>query len=241
MFDHVGIHVSNGPASASFYTTLLDVLEIAPTHTGENLIEWDCFALSQTDAEHPPTSGLHIGFAAPSREHVDRFWQAGIDAGHHDDGAPGLRPHYSAEYYGAFLRDPDANSVEAARHEDTPGREVIDHLWIRVADLDASRRFYEALAPHAGIRRTAVLPDRVHFAGSGGSFALVRGTPTQHLHIAFPAATDAAVDDFHADLTSAGYRDHGAPGERAQYHPGYYGAFVLDPDGTNVELVNHNR
>jgi catechol 2,3-dioxygenase-like lactoylglutathione lyase family enzyme len=52
---------------------------------------------------------------------------------------------------------------------------------------------------------------------------------------------DAAVRAFHAAALAAGYKDHGAPGERAVYHPGYYGAFVLDPDGHNVEVVNHNR
>ena len=77
-------------------------------------------------------------------------------------------------------------------------------------------------------------------SGDGGSFSLVSGTPTEHAHLAFPAASDAAVDAFH-EVVGAGYRDNGAPGERAHYHPGYYGAFVLDPDGNNVELVNHNR
>jgi catechol 2,3-dioxygenase-like lactoylglutathione lyase family enzyme len=59
--------------------------------------------------------------------------------------------------------------------------------------------------------------------------------------MAFPAADNATVDDFHQALVAAGYRDNGAPGERPIYHPGYYGAFVLDPDGNNIELVNHNR
>ena len=49
------------------------------------------------------------------------------------------------------------------------------------------------------------------------------------------------MDAFHADLTAGGHRDNGRPGEREIYHPGYYGAFVLDPDGNNIELVNHNR
>ncbi len=63
----------------------------------------------------------------------------------------GLRPRYRDDYYGGFLRDPDGNSVEAVHHGDVrPGG--IDHLWVRVADLDASRRFYEVAAPHAGIR-----------------------------------------------------------------------------------------
>ena len=61
------------------------------------------------------------------------------------------------------------------------------------------------------------------------------------MHLAFPAPTNAAVDAFHAAALAAGYRDNGAPGERPVYHAGYYGAFVLDPDGNNVEVVNHNR
>ena len=65
--------------------------------------------------------------------------------------------------------------------------------------------------------------------------------PTENVHVAFPAETNEAVDEFHRALTAARYRDNGPPGERPIYHPGYYGAFVLDPDGNNVELVNHNR
>jgi catechol 2,3-dioxygenase-like lactoylglutathione lyase family enzyme len=61
------------------------------------------------------------------------------------------------------------------------------------------------------------------------------------VHLAFPAADNAAVDAFHRAALDAGYRDHGAPGERAVYHLGYYGAYVLDPDGNNVEVVCHNR
>jgi len=61
------------------------------------------------------------------------------------------------------------------------------------------------------------------------------------VHLAFPADTDATVRAFHAAALATGYEDHGTPGERVVYHPGYYGAFVLDPDGHNVEVVNHNR
>ena len=64
---------------------------------------------------------------------------------------------------------------------------------------------------------------------------------TEHIHLAFPAQDDATVRAFHAAALAAGYEDHGGPGESAVYHPGYYGAFVLDPDGHNIELVNHNR
>jgi catechol 2,3-dioxygenase-like lactoylglutathione lyase family enzyme len=79
--------------------------------------------------------------------------------------------------------------------------------------------------------------------GDSFRFSLVAdGRPlTEHVHLAFPATEDATVRAFHAAALAAGYEDHGGPGERPAYHPGYYGAFVLDPDGHNVELVNHNR
>lgn len=66
--------------------------------------------------------------------------------------------------------------------------------------------------------------------GGSGSFSVVTGSPTRNLHMAFPASTDAVVDEFHRAAMSAGYRDDGPPGERPVYHPGYYGAFVLDPE-----------
>ncbi len=61
------------------------------------------------------------------------------------------------------------------------------------------------------------------------------------MHLAFAAAQNSAVDAFHRTLTEAGHPDNGAPGERQAYHEGYYAAYVLDPDGNNVELVSHNR
>jgi catechol 2,3-dioxygenase-like lactoylglutathione lyase family enzyme len=83
----------------------------------------------------------------------------------------------------------------------------------------------------------------VQLSGTDCSFSLVRDERplTENVHLAFPAREDAVVRAFHAAALAAGYEDHGAPGERAAYHPGYYGAFVLDPDGHNVEVVNHNR
>jgi catechol 2,3-dioxygenase-like lactoylglutathione lyase family enzyme len=67
---------------------------------------------------------------------------------------------------------------------------------------------------------------------------VLAGTPTEHVHMAFAATDDATVDAFHRAGTQAGYRDNGPPGERPVYHPGYYSAYVLDPDGNNVEVVN---
>jgi catechol 2,3-dioxygenase-like lactoylglutathione lyase family enzyme len=121
---------------------------------------------------------------------------------------------------------------------------AIDHLSLRARDLEASRRFYETIAPHAGLRPLPGEPGRVRFAGAGGHrLTLVADDrpPTEHVHIAFGAGDDATVRAFHAAALEAGHQDNGGPGERAVYHPGYYGAFVLDPDGHNIEVVNHNR
>jgi catechol 2,3-dioxygenase-like lactoylglutathione lyase family enzyme len=240
MFDHVGIRVADRQASERFYATVLGVLGIEQTQSLDWLAEWDDFALSPASAGKPLTQRLHIGFAAPSREHVDEFWRTGTQAGYRDDGAPGERPQYVADYYGAFLLDPDGNSVEAMHHGGMRAR-GIDHLWVRVADVAAARRFYETIAPYAGLALGIDTPERAQFRGNeGGSFSLVAGNPTAHLHVAFPATDNATVDAFHRAATAAGYRDNGAPGERPEYHAGYYGAFVCDPDGNNVELVNHN-
>ena len=146
------------------------------------------------------------------------------------------------DYYGGFLLDPDGNSAEAAHHGRMSGAGRIDHLWLRVADLAAARRFYETIGPHAGLRLGTDTDERVQFLGVEGSFSLVAGdAPTEAVHLAFAATDDATVDAFHAAALRAGHRDNGAPGERPEYHPGYYAEFVLDPDGHNVEVVNHNR
>ena len=245
MFDHVGIAVSDLAASERFYRTVLGALGVAPSHAGADLVEWADWDIGATDAEHPVTRGLHVGFRAPSPTAVDAFWQAGIDAGYRDAGAPGPRPVYAEGYYGGFLLDPDGNSVEAVhgeRQRSVPDG-CVDHLWLRVRDPQASCRFYAAVAPHAGLGLVQNDPEYVQFSGADGSFSLVRdGRPlTEHVHIAFPASTDATVRAFHAAALAAGYEDNGAPGERVVYHPGYYGAFVRDTDGHNVEAVNHNR
>ena len=77
VFDHVTIRASDRPASERFYETVLRALEIEQTHSGEHFAEWDDFSLAAADEESPVTRRLHIGFAAPSREHVDEFWRDG--------------------------------------------------------------------------------------------------------------------------------------------------------------------
>ena len=234
MFDHVTIRVSDREASDRFYDTVLPVLGL-PRSGGE----WGDFGI--IDDDQPATARLHIAFYAPTHELVDAFHEAGVAAGFESDGAPGRRD-YTPDYYGAFLLDPDGNSVEAVSLEEERETGQIDHLWLRTTDLDAVTRFYEAVAPVIGFEVQRRSPEHTHIFSPTGSFSFIAGDePTERVHIAFGAEDDATVDAFHAAATSAGYADNGAPGERAVYHAGYYGAFVRDPDGHNIEVVNHNR
>ena len=188
MFDHVTIRVADRLASERFYDTVLGVLGVARSFANEDYSEWGALVVAQADRADPPTRRVHLGFAAPSREHVDDFWRTGTEAGYHDDGPPGPRPQYRDDYYGSFLLDPDGNSIEAVHHGAIAKTAVIDHIWMRVADVAAARRFYELVAPYGGFTPRDD-DDPVGFEGRGGSFSLVAGPPTAHLHIAFGTPT----------------------------------------------------
>lgn len=140
MFDHVTIRVSDRAASERFYATVLATLGAGDPYSDEHYAEWEDFSLAAAEADRPPTRRLHVGFVAPSRAHVDAFWAAGTAAGYADDGAPGPRPEYRDDYYGAFLLDPDGSSAEAVHHGSLRRGGIVDHLWIRVADVAAAKR-----------------------------------------------------------------------------------------------------
>jgi len=241
VFDHVTIRVSDLETSRRFYELALSTLGFGEPSVGGHFFEWEDLSISRTRDDRPVTRNLHVALVAGAREAVDEWWRVLTEAGFRDDGAPGPRPLYRADYYGAFVLDPDGNSIEAVYHDDVRADGlVIDHLWMRVRDLDASRAFYETIAPVCGFSKHE--GRWTHFYRGNHSFTLVEGAqPTQNVHLAFPAPDNATVDEFHRVALAAGYRDNGPPGERPVYHAGYYGAFVLDPDGNNVEAVNHNR
>jgi catechol 2,3-dioxygenase-like lactoylglutathione lyase family enzyme len=118
---------------------------------------------------------------------------------------------------------------------------LIDHIQLVVRDLEASRRFYEAILgvlgiPVGGSEESYFWADEL-FVSSADS-AAAQGALTGRHHLAFQAADRAMVDAFHKAALESGGRDNGPPGERP-YHPGYYAAFVLDPDGNNIEAVFH--
>ena len=112
---------------------------------------------------------------------------------------------------------------------------LIDHIHLRASDLEASRRFYRAALEAVGF--TDIREGADWFSADELWIDKADG-PTSRVHLAFQAASRDMVDRFHAAALAAGGRDNGGPGERS-YHPGYYAAFVLDPDGNNVEAVHH--
>ncbi|MBW8808105.1 MAG: VOC family protein [Lysobacter sp.] len=120
---------------------------------------------------------------------------------------------------------------------------LIDHIQLVVRDIEASRRFYTAVfdalqVPIAGSGDDHFWADEL-FVSTADSEA-AQGELTGRHHLAFQARDRAMVEAFHRAALANGGRDHGAPGKRA-YHPGYYAAFALDPDGNNIEAVYHGE
>jgi catechol 2,3-dioxygenase-like lactoylglutathione lyase family enzyme len=118
---------------------------------------------------------------------------------------------------------------------------LIDHIQLVVKDIAASRRFYKAVfdvlkIPLAGEGEDFFWADELFISTRTSDAAL--GELTGRVHIAFQGKDRGTVDRFHKAAIDAGGKDFGPPGER-KYHPGYYGAFVLDPDGNNIEVVFH--
>ena len=119
---------------------------------------------------------------------------------------------------------------------------ILDHIGFNVSDLDASKRFYQA----------ALSPLRIGIAAEGDGWAMLgrdgkpqfwfgaSGASPGPIHIAFAAANREEVRQFHAAALKAGGKDNGAPGLRPEYHANYYGAFVIGPDGHNIEAVCHH-
>jgi catechol 2,3-dioxygenase-like lactoylglutathione lyase family enzyme len=112
---------------------------------------------------------------------------------------------------------------------------LVDHVHLRVRDLEASKRFYRAVLAAVG---SEVTREADWFFTADELFVTADAEPTERLHLAFQAPDRDTVHRFHEAALAAGGRDNGAPGERP-YHPGYYAAYALDPDGNNIEAVFH--
>lgn len=124
---------------------------------------------------------------------------------------------------------------------------MIDHAGIAVADWARAKAFYDAAFAPLGAKLLYMVPEQFTGGRKVGGYGRERPTFWLHegaeagpgRHYAFAAASRAEVDAFHAAALAAGGRDNGAPGLRPHYHSDYYGAFVIDPDGNNVEAVCH--
>jgi catechol 2,3-dioxygenase-like lactoylglutathione lyase family enzyme len=120
---------------------------------------------------------------------------------------------------------------------------LIDHIQLVVKDLAASKRFYKAVfevlqIPVGGEAEDHLWADELYISTPESDAAV--GQLTGRVHLAFQGKDRQSVQRFYHAALAAGGRDFGAPGER-KYHPGYYGAFVLDPDGNNIEVVFHGE
>jgi catechol 2,3-dioxygenase-like lactoylglutathione lyase family enzyme len=113
-------------------------------------------------------------------------------------------------------------------------RPIFDHVHLRVRDLQGAKAFYETVLEPLGI---PLLFDAGHLVAFPNLALSADGPPTERAHVAFRAASREEVGAFHAAGVAAGYRDNGAPGPR-DYMPGYYAAYLLDPDGNNIEAVH---
>jgi catechol 2,3-dioxygenase-like lactoylglutathione lyase family enzyme len=223
VFDHVTLRVSDLEAARAFYEPALATLGFGKPREGDACLEWRDLSIAQARDDSPVTRRLHVGLAAPSREHVDEFWHALTAQGFRDDGTPGLREQYAPGYYGAFVLDPDDNSIEAVRKETMPGGGLsVDHVWLRVQDVAASRRFYETIAPILGFWPSGEGPGRASFGSEVGGFTVTapdegwsaRRPLTQNAHLVFAAPDLAAVEAFQGVAAGS-----------------------VDPDGNRVEAV----
>ena len=118
---------------------------------------------------------------------------------------------------------------------------MLDHVGVPVSDFEQSKRFYtEALSP---LSYELIMEPSVSAAGFGRwgkpDFWVAQGEPVHAVHVAFTADDRATVEAFHEAAIAAGGRDNGGPGLRPEYHSNYFGAFVFDPDGNNIEAVCH--
>ncbi|MGI9464087.1 MAG: VOC family protein [Aestuariivirgaceae bacterium] len=198
------------------------------------------------------SNGYHIAFNAPDEETVDRFHAAALAHGGLDDGAPGLRPEYAPDYYGAYVRDPDGNKLQAVCY--TSGRragrtgDIISHITIGHGDLERERAFYSAALAPLGITELPEEGDEVSAGFGLAGFELpvvyiqppfdgrpaTRGNGT---HTAFAAPSREAVAKFHTAALAHGGTCDGPPGPRPHHSENYYAAYVLDQVGNKLQAV----
>ncbi|MGD1869467.1 MAG: VOC family protein [Neomegalonema sp.] len=198
-------------------------------------------------------NGFHIAWRATDKAAVEAFHSAALSHGGSDEGAPGYRTNYSADYFAAYVRDPDGNKLQAVFYETGrtagPGGAILSHVTLPFDDLNLGLAFYEPVFATLGISRLRSSEDPGEdFAfsrnGAEAPVAFVQrpfdGGPAAHgngQHVSFFAETSAQVDRFFETALGLGAKDDGPPGVRPDYTQPYYAAYVRDPSGTKVQAV----
>lgn len=263
MFSHFALGTNDLERAQAFYTAVMEVLGQSLVHTDSDSAY---LMFAPPDRRHPHlfvcrpfdglpatwSNGFHIAYRAPDTVSVERFFEAALSRGGYDEGAPGLRPQYENDYYGAYVRDPDGNKLQAVCY--TGGRrtgatgDIISHITIGLADLARERAFYTAVFAELGILELPAEGDDESsgYGLAGFQLPVVYVQPTfdgrpatwgNGTHAAFAAASRDAVDQFHAAAVANGGFSDGPPGLRPGYSPNYYAAYVRDPVGNKLQAV----
>ena len=198
-------------------------------------------------------NGFHIAWMAADKAAVEAFHAAALAHGGTDEGAPGYRVAYSPDYYGAYVRDPDGNKLQAVFYENGrkagPGGTVLSHVTLPVDDLAAGLAFYEPVFASLGVDRlpSGETPGEDYaFSRDGADLPVIYvqrpfdGRPAAHgngQHVSFFAQTSTEVDQFYEIALRLGGRDDGPPGVRPTYTQPYYAAYIRDPFGTKIQAV----
>ena len=196
-------------------------------------------------------NGTHLALLADSEGAVQAFHETALANGGSDEGAPGLREHYSADYYAAYIRDPDGNKLQAVHFHNgrsqAAANQGVSHVTVGSNNLERSRAFYASVLRPLELAPTEDDDEEAVAYGVPGSelpvfyahlpFDGLPATWGNGTHVAFLAPNRAAVISFHAAALNAGGADEGGPGPRPHYSPSYYGAYVRDPDGNKIQAV----
>ena len=200
-----------------------------------------------------PGNGFHIAWVAADKAAVEAFHTAALSHGGSDEGAPGHRPHYSADYFAAYVRDPDGNKLQAVFYEKGRkagfGGAVLSHVTLPFDDLEAGLAFYEPVFAALGLgrRHSSETPGEDYaFSRDDADLPVAfvqrpfNGEAAAHgngQHVSFFAETSAQVDRFFETALALGARDDGPPGVRPAYTQPYYAAYIRDPAGTKIQAV----
>ncbi|MDJ0945398.1 MAG: VOC family protein [Kiloniellales bacterium] len=260
MFTHFTLGTNDRPRAEAFYAAVTPPLGLKLVKSVE------AFFAYGVEEQAPPllvinppfdslpatwSNGFHIALLARDAAAVQAFHAAALAAGGHDEGAPGLRPAYAADYYAAYVRDPDGNKLQAVHYRNGrkagPCGEVVSHITLGSNDLERSRGFYQGLLSVLGVQRLSAEEtpgEDLAFGLPGTRLPIVfiqkpfDGRPAtwgNGAHVSFDAPSHAAVRAFHEAALALGGSDEGAPGLRPRYHAAYYAAYVRDPDGNKLQ------